>query len=364
MQPLALYVHIPFCSSKCHYCAFSVVTNNEHQEHYIDALLSEWRSKQPLLEKYTIDTIYIGGGTPSLLRRDLLAKLLQHLPQAREISMECNPEQVTPDFLEHLQHIGVQRVSMGVQTFEDSILKKMNRQHTAFQAKRALETLQSSPLSWNADIILGLPGITKEQSIKDLQTILHHKPHHVSAYFLSVEPGTVLSSMTLPLPQEQELLDTYRRYQAILQQADYQQVELSNWAQPDHACQHNLHYWQGDPYLGIGLGASSLLDNTTWTNTRNLNLYLQHQWTSEVPVGLDARETLFHLITSASRLIEGLPWKRIAAQASEEEQLILMKNIEQLKQQKLLRQDYEGIALETHALPLHESIVQFLWRNL
>lgn len=355
MRPIALYVHLPFCTSKCHYCAFSVVTGTGDQEVYTEALLAELESYGPL----EADTIYIGGGTPSLMARPLLEKLFAALPKAEEVSFECNPEQVTPEFIAFLQGLGVTRISLGVQTLLEPSLKAMNRHHTAEQARSAMEILATSGLSWNVDLILGMPGVDAKQNISDLQTVLTYSPPHISAYFLSIEPGTVLSAMPFKASDE-VLVDTYTQVCNLLQEARYDHTELSNWSRPGNACRHNLHYWRGEDYIGIGLGASSLWQEHTWTNTRNMRLYLQGQWRTEEPTYLDSTDRLNLLLTSSTRLQEGLPWSKLEQMATPMELHYLRKNIANLQAQGMITSSEEAIVLAEDAYPLHDAITRYL----
>lgn len=351
----ALYVHLPFCSSKCHYCAFSVVTGQQDQEPYLDALLGELAGYGTI----DADTIYIGGGTPSLMAPALLEQLFTRLPAASEISFEANPEQVTPTFLRFLRGLGVTRVSLGVQTLLESALKDMNRHHSAAQARAAMEALAQSSLSWNADLILGMPGVTQTQNLADLEAVLAYAPPHLSAYFLSIEPGTVLSAMP-HTSDDDALVATYTDFCERLHNAGFDHTELSNWSRPGHACRHNLHYWRAEDYIGIGLGASSLHSRHTWTNTRNMRLYLQGQWQTEAPTRLDNEDYLHLLLASSTRLLEGLSWKKIEQHASPTDLLYLHRKADNLAAQQLIYNPVENIQLKEQAFPLHDAVVRYL----
>lgn len=352
----AVYVHIPFCSSKCHYCAFSVVTDQQQQEAYTEELLREAAAR---LDGSPVDTLYIGGGTPSLLRQDLLEKLLQQLPPAQEVTVECNPEQVTAELLTVMKDLGVTRISMGIQTLDNTALTSMNRQHTSLQAHQAMEALATSGLSWNADTILGLPGVDATQQAADIEAILAYAPHHFSAYFLSVEPGTVLASMKLP-PESDAVVEMYEHLCTRLEAAGFDHTEISNWSLPGHACRHNMHYWHADDYTGLGLSASSLETDTIWTNTRNLQLYLQGQWRSETPITLDREDRIHLFLTSSTRLREGLAWSTLEALCTTKELAALRKAVHRLQTMGLLLPAPERIVLTESAFPLHNAILRDL----
>lgn len=364
---IGLYIHIPFCSSKCHYCAFSVVTDRSREAEYIHILIKELTQRlQNLRKEDYIDTVYIGGGTPSLLSRALRQQVLKAVFELcpkkliQEVTMECNPEQVTPIFLQEVSDDGISRISMGIQTLQDEVLSRFNRQHTGKQARAALIHLQNSGLNWNTDLILGLPGTTPENTLHDLEEVLSFNPSHLSAYFLSIEPGTVLSSMKLEYLKDASLTDLYLQVSKKLEETGYDHVEISNWAKPNHACKHNMHYWRAEEYIGVGLGASTLYDRRTFTNTKNLNLYLEEKFILETPELLDQEDMVHLLLTTYTRCKEGLPWAELKEHASKETLKRLQKRTQELAHEGLCINPDDGICLHPSAYPLHDTILTFL----
>lgn len=359
MTSSALYVHLPFCTSKCHYCAFAVVTDQHYQEAYVEALLREARQRE-VTRDIPLTTLYLGGGTPSLLAPHLLEHLLEHLPQAKEVTLEGNPEQITPTYLRFLRELGVTRVSMGIQTLDDRVLQRMNRRHTRRQSLAAMEALATSGLTWNIDLILGLPGSTRLRAQKDLETILSYAPPHLSAYFLSVEPGTVLTRM-FPSTSEEEVTATYHTFCSHLRSAGYEHYEISNWATPGHRSVHNSTYWATEPYTGLGLGAGSFEERHLWTNTRNLRLYLGGQYTSETPLPLDAEDLWELLLTTRTRRREGIAWSDLEANTGKATFRHLRRQASLLQTQGYLLEDPTHLRLREEAFPLHELLLrQFL----
>ncbi|PIV90230.1 hypothetical protein COW46_05105 [Candidatus Gracilibacteria bacterium CG17_big_fil_post_rev_8_21_14_2_50_48_13] len=358
MRPKALYVHIPFCTSKCHYCAFSVVTNSDHQEAYVQALRAEAQARG-ITKSQAIETLYIGGGTPSLLAPKLLEELMNSLPAAGEVTVEVNPEQVGKAYLQFLHTLGVTRVSMGVQTLSDAALSTMNRQHSSRQVFEAMTLLAESPFSWNTDLILGLPGTTSASMEKDLYRILAFAPHHLSAYFLSIEPGTVLATMPFD-ENDEESVSLYRTFSRVLRDSGYEHEEISNWAKPGHACKHNLTYWHGEEYSGLGLGASSFEGQKLWSNTRNLRLYLEGNYVMETPIPLQHQEMANLLLTTHTRTKNGLAWSALLPYISEEQLLQLQSRSRSLSQQGLVTTTETHLVLNEDAHPLHSAILKEL----
>ena len=261
-----LYVHIPFCHSKCAYCDFysSARINVDHAS-YVKALISEFDLRHGEIDSYP--TIYIGGGTPSSLNDSLLAELIEGISKhidiksLNEFTIEMNPEDVSPERLDFYKSLGINRVSMGVQSFMDNELRRVGRRHTAADAIRAIETIRLSELDYSFDLIYGLPEQTIKSWRQSVKNLFEFEPPHFSAYLLSYEEGTALWRM-----REKGLLteadeDTVYKYYDILTymatNAGYEHYEISNFAKPGHRAIHNSGYWDSVPYVGIGASAHS-----------------------------------------------------------------------------------------------------------
>mgnify|MGYP002515360494 CR=1 FL=1 len=285
-----IYIHIPFCHSKCAYCDFYSMPNTRYDEEYVQALIVEWQ-----IRRYEVsgpfETVYIGGGTPSILAPAQLQRIIEVLPTQglREFTLEANPEDVTLDKVMAWRDMGINRISMGIQSLDDECLKRIGRRHDSVTALRAVETLQDAGITEiSLDVIYGLPGQDLDSWRTTLDTLIKRRPQHLSAYALSVEPGTRLYSAATAgkwIPADDE---TYARMYDILCEdtahAGYTHYEISNFALPGHSAIHNSHYWDMTPYIGLGPGAHSWDGRTRRVNAPDLTQYL---------INLAARHTAY-----------------------------------------------------------------------
>lgn len=263
MDPVRhLYIHVPFCASKCKYCAFySTLSDATQMAKFVDAVLADLgRWPTPL----TPSTIFIGGGTPSLLPLALMRRLLQAVGPADEFTMECNPATVDFEKAQVYRQHGVNRISLGVQALDDELLKSLGRIHTADQAFKTYRLLRAAGYdNLNLDLLFGIPGQSLSQWQDTLQQAIALHPEHVSAYCLTREEGTAFATLDPNDDLEREMFEV-----AVdtLTHAGYQHYEISNFAQPSRECQHNLAYWRGEDYLGLGPSAVSTIGLRRWTN--------------------------------------------------------------------------------------------------
>ena len=289
-KKLELYIHIPFCVKKCDYCDFlSFPADSNTQIRYVHALLQEIRYYGNLLGDYHVPTIYIGGGTPSWLEENLIYTVLQqvassfHVEADAEISIECNPGTVTAKKLNVYQSAGINRLSIGLQSTNNEELKALGRIHTYDQFLKTYELARNAGFeNINIDLMSGLPYQTLDKFLESLQTVIRLKPEHISAYSLIIEEGTSFaklygegSPLERDLPSEEEERLMYEKTEEILGENGYHRYEISNYAKEGMECRHNLGYWERKNYLGLGLGASSLLDNRRYSNTENLREYTE-----------------------------------------------------------------------------------------
>ncbi|QZN94986.1 radical SAM family heme chaperone HemW [Symbiopectobacterium purcellii] len=264
LPPLSLYIHIPWCVQKCPYCDFnSHALKGEvpHQE-YVDHLLADLDADLPLSGNRALSSIFIGGGTPSLLSAEGMQALLDgvraRLPLSAnaEITMEANPGTVEADRFSGYQRAGINRISIGVQSFSPEKLTRLGRIHGPEEAKRAARLAAGLGLrSFNLDLMHGLPDQTLEKALDDLRQAIALNPPHLSWYQLTIEPNTLFGSRPPVLPDDDALWDIFAQGHALLTAAGYQQYETSSYAKPGYQCQHNLNYWRFGDYLGIGCGA-------------------------------------------------------------------------------------------------------------
>jgi len=295
----SLYIHIPFCQHICHYCDFpKMLFDDNFARQYLEAMFAE-------LDSYAIErvaTIYVGGGTPSSLPVDLLEKLLARiatlLKEGGEFTFEVNVENATIEKLEILKRFGVNRLSVGIESTDDDILKDLNRHHTFAQAVALIEAARLIGFaSMNVDLIYGLPGQDEEGLKRDLRNLIALGVEHISTYALSVNPGTVFFARGV---KEQDQDDSRRDYDLILstlREAGYERYEVSNFAKEGFQSRHNLTYWRDDEYYGVGLGASGYIAGVRYDNTRSLKCYLERNYRSRSEtISLDEDEKYYLML--------------------------------------------------------------------
>lgn len=314
---MKVYVHVPFCRSKCVYCDFYSTPRLELMEAYADSVVNEWLEQGG--EKYVPDTIYIGGGTPSSLPLPLLDGLADAVMprderiRLREFTIEANPEDVTPQWASHIaSQTGVGRVSMGIQTFHDPILRFLGRRHDSAKAVRAIDELRAAGISnISCDLIYGLPGQTFEMWQADLDRLISLRPEHISAYLLSYEPRTRLGVMLAKGKVEEAPDELAERMYDYLCEATrdvgYEHYEISNFALPGFRARHNSSYWDGSDYLGLGPGAHSMVAGVRWYNPSNLKLYLDHEGVgTRIIEQEDAKNRFNDMLITSLRTVDGL----------------------------------------------------------
>lgn len=275
-----LYIHIPFCHSKCYYCDFYSSPNKRIDRNaYATAVIDEYnRNKHRFNDAF--DTVYIGGGTPSTLSLSLLERLINSVKTTdlKEFTIEVNPEDVTAEFITGLQQLPITRISMGVQSLVDEELKGVGRRHDAQTALRAMDLIASSGLTYSFDLIYGLPGQSVESMMFSLNGLLNYNPHHLSAYILSYEPGTRLSVMLdkgIVNQADDDLIEEmYASLIKTMSDQGYDHYEISNFCKPEFQAVHNSKYWTFTPYLGLGASAHSYDGQKRWSNVSNTTEYI------------------------------------------------------------------------------------------
>lgn len=283
---IGIYIHIPFCKSKCDYCDFySLAGQEEEMDRYQKALLTHLRSFGPKLKGWVVDTIYFGGGTPSYYGdkrlREILS-LIQRLctiSRQAEITVECNPDSVDPRSMARLRRAGVNRISLGMQSADGQQLRCLHRVHSPRQVIQAVSDIRQAKIeNLSLDLIYGLPGQTMADWEDTLEKALDLAPEHLSCYGLKVEPDTPLARQVeegLALPDEDQQADLYLRTVDLLRQHGYRQYEISNFAKPGRESRHNLKYWLGREYVGFGPGAHSYFQGHRYAYPRDLEGYIQ-----------------------------------------------------------------------------------------
>lgn len=268
IPPLSLYIHIPWCVQKCPYCDFNshALKGDVPHEEYVHHLLADLEMDLPLTSGREVSTIFIGGGTPSLLSSEAMHMLLdgvrRRLPLSpmAEITMEANPGTVEAARFNGYQRAGINRISIGVQSFNQQKLTRLGRIHGPAEAKRAAALAMDLGLrSFNLDLMHGLPDQSLDEALDDLRQAIALNPPHLSWYQLTIEPNTLFASRPPILPDDDALWDIFEQGHQLLTAAGYQQYETSAYAKPGYRCEHNLNYWRFGDYLGIGCGAHGKL---------------------------------------------------------------------------------------------------------
>ena len=275
-----LYLHLPFCASRCGYCAFVVnVGALGRRDAYLDALAAELELEAAARALGPLDTVYLGGGTPTLMRPRRIAALMERirplLAPGAEVSIEANPETVDGHALAALRRAGVTRLSLGVQSFQPHLLRALDRAATPEQARRLVGCARAAGFEdLSIDLIFGIPGQSPADLEADLAEALAAGPDHVSWYELEMKPGSALARAGTPAFDEDEGADAYRRIVAGLEGAGYRWYETANFARPGHECRHSLAYWGAADYLGLGVGAVSTVDGRRWRDNPGLDGYI------------------------------------------------------------------------------------------
>lgn len=282
-----IYIHIPFCKQRCIYCAFYSVATVSDKQKYVDALCKELECRTNYLPDRKITTIYIGGGTPSILSIEQLSKICHtiqsnyDIANVEEFTIEANPEQLTMDYLQALKQLGfVDRISIGVQTFDDDKLKILNRRHSSAMAVEAIKNAQK--LGFNnisIDLIYGIPGMTLQQWQKNLDIVAGLNVQHLSCYALTVEQGTMLDTLIqkakIPQVDDDETIKHYNALQRWIENNGFIQYEISNYCKQGFEAKHNSRYWDCTPYLGVGAAAHSFDGSSRQWNIDNVVAYIE-----------------------------------------------------------------------------------------
>ena len=302
-KPMEIYIHIPFCVKKCQYCDFLSFGMDDERlkenkccpdgenlvpELYIEALCREiqWYGRNEAYRHRPIISVFFGGGTPSLMSGEQMLKIMSvlrenfHIRRDAEISMEANPGTLTPEKLQWAKRVGINRLSMGLQSSNENELKIMGRIHSYDVFLQSYQWAREAGFkNINVDVITALPEQTEASYRKTLEQVTKLQPEHISAYSLIIEPGTPFEKMEeegkLNLPDEEAERRMYEDTRRLLGRAGYERYEISNYSKQGYECRHNVGYWRRTDYLGLGLGASSLIDHTRFTNTDELPTYIE-----------------------------------------------------------------------------------------
>ena len=308
------YVHVPFCSKRCDYCAFATFTDRHHlATEYMHAVKTH--IERTVAKGMPIaDSIFVGGGTPSMVPAELLAEVISAIPRSAsaEVTVECNPDNITAELLSTYVDVGVNRISLGVQSTVPHVLKALGREHDRDNVIRAVDLVQASGIrSFNLDIIYGGAGETVADWRDTVEDVVALDPPHVSAYALTVEPGTPLADDRARHPDDDDQATKYELVDDLLVEHGLANYEISNWSRPGHECQHNRIYWLQGDYAAFGSAAHGHRSGSRWWNVRTPDRYIEMVRNGEEPVSsseqLDDETRRLEELQLLIRMREGVP---------------------------------------------------------
>ncbi len=301
------YIHIPFCKSKCNYCSFVSYSSMSLIEDYIKSLLIQIRNEY---KGELLKTLYIGGGTPSLLDQNALMQILNafKFKENPEITIEVNPNDISTKYAKSLLNIGINRISVGIQTFNDKILNIINRRHNSYEAKKSIEILINSGFNnISLDFIYGLPNQTEDDFVSDLKIALSYPVQHISLYGLKLDSDCYFGKQPPEnLPDDDMQADMYLSAADLLTQNGFEHYEFSNFAKEGFYSNHNLNYWNAERYYGFGCSASGYINNVRYTNLSELEDYINNPLKKSVKNELSKRELLEEAIFLGFRKRDGI----------------------------------------------------------
>ncbi len=359
MNKAGLYIHIPFCKSKCPYCDFySLRKGEEDYKKYVSAVIKSLKKWSSLTDKKA-DTLYFGGGTPSLIGSELLCGIIENAKKTfgcdGEITVECNPSTVNGDFFNKIAESGVNRISLGMQSAVDSERKKLGR----FADKKQIESvikasLDSGISNISLDVMTGIPDQTKDSLDETLKFCTESGATHISAYMLKLEEGTWFykNSHKLNLPDEDLTADLYLQMVDYLEEKGFRQYEISNFALPGYESRHNLKYWNCEEYIGIGPGAHSFLQNKRFYYPRDIDYFEK----GSDPVFDDEGGSLEEYIMLRLRLSEGLDFKKAKERFPDFEKEYYISKARSLQKNNLVRVSDESISLTKEGFLLSNAV--------
>lgn len=370
-KKIELYVHIPFCVKKCDYCDFlSAPAGRDTQEQYVQALLHEIQTEGGR-RKEPVASVFIGGGTPSILEADLLEKILKalyrcfYIEKEAEVTMEANPGTLTLEKLRICRENGVNRLSLGLQSPDDTELASLGRIHDYQQFLESYQMAREAGFhNVNVDLMFGIPGQTRDGWEKSLRIVAALNPEHISAYSLIIEEGTPFAARNLALPDEDTEYQMYEDTARILGEYGFEQYEISNYARDGKACIHNIGYWTGVSYLGLGLGAASLMDGCRFTNTTSLERYTTASRKPDFPdnirkdlIELTCQEQMEEFMFLGLRLRSGISKAEFAQRFGIPIEEIYGDVIRRYKELALLQEENGRIFLSRHGIHVSNTVM-------
>lgn len=381
MKPLSIYIHIPFCIRKCYYCDFlSAPAEEKVKREYVKAILAEIERESPYYGDFQVQTVFIGGGTPSCLEAEEIGMILCSLrklfffdPSDKpEITIEVNPGTVSAEKLMKYREAGISRLSIGLQSANDAELKMLGRIHTWDDFTQTYEVARKVGFqNINVDVISALPGQSKASWAETLKKVMALEPEHISAYSLIIEEGTLFYDRygaggegEAFLPAEEEEREIYLLTGSLLKRNLYTRYEISNYARPGFECRHNMVYWQRGDYVGFGLGAASMVSNSRWKNTKDLDHYIgRPDWVKEEEQKLTTAEQMEEFMYLGLRLMQGVSREKFRKTFHQEVETVYGDTLLTLERQKLITNG-AYIALTPYGIDISNYVMsQFLMRE-
>ena len=370
-----IYIHIPFCKQACHYCDFHFSTSLKKKDLLLDALVKEMELRKHELKDQTVETIYFGGGTPSLLSNFEIQTILDsvfenyNVVENPEITLEANPDDLTKDRIHELAETPINRLSIGTQSFFDEDLKLMNRAHNANEAKKCLEEATKYFENITIDLIYGIPGLTNERWKENIETALSFNIPHISSYALTVEPKTALESFikkgTVKNVDDDLAQEQFHMLIEKLEASGFVQYELSNFGKPDFFSKHNTSYWQAKSYIGIGPSAHSFNGSQRSWNVRNNSKYINALANDELPLeveNLTIVDQYNEYVMTGLRTICGVSLKRIEQDFGKSYKTYILKQSQKHIDQDLLYIDNDKLLITKRGKFLSDGIASDLFK--
>lgn len=376
MKELGIYVHIPFCVKKCDYCDFISYTHQEkYYQRYIKAIVQEIKNLQ-VPSEYEITTIYLGGGTPSILPKEYIEEIMQaiknHLlvQQDAEITIECNPGTVTLEKLQTYYKCGINRISIGLQETHNHLLKQIGRIHTYEEFLQTFEWARKAGFhNINVDLMIALPNQTMQDVEENLQKLIELQPEHISIYSLIIEEGTKmeqdLQNKVIELPSEEMERNMYWKVKRKLEQAGYRHYEISNFAKPNFESRHNCNCWEQQEYLGMGIAAHSYFNKKRYSHITQLLTYIENCENKKI-----AQNNILHEVQNMEeqqkeymllklRMLEGVSIQKFKEKFKQNPIYVFRKEIHKLVEEGLLEVDGDKIFLTNKGL----DVANLVWEE-
>ncbi|MEG1291766.1 MAG: radical SAM family heme chaperone HemW [Lachnospiraceae bacterium] len=377
-KKMELYLHIPFCMKKCNYCDFlSAPLEDSVRELYTKNLIKEIEQKSEDYRDFLISTIFIGGGTPSILEGIQINQIMEKIYRCfqvvkdAEITIECNPGTITADKLSAYRYSGINRISMGLQSTKNQELKHLGRIHTYQEFLENYDLVRKAGFhNVNLDIMSALPNQTLDDWEDTLKEVVKLRPEHISAYSLIIEEGTPFYQLYAEeeqrrergeepqfLPSEETERAMYQLTKEFLKEKGYWQYEISNYAQKNKECNHNIGYWTRENYLGLGLGSASLIENLRFSNTTNLSDYLAGDWAPKNMEQITRKFQMEEFMFLGLRLMQGVSRRKFKETFQVEIEAVYGVILQNMFQKELLNQTEGNIYLTTEGIALSNYVM-------